>query len=345
MAVAKREALPAAMRAVELRAYDGAVHVVERPLPRLRSGELLVRIAAAPINPSDLMFIEGRYGVRKPLPVVPGFEGAGTVVASGGGFAARALVGRRVACGAPDGGDGTWAEYLVTSPRRCFLLRPGISDEAGATLLINPVTAWVLMQSARRDKHRAVAQTAAAGAIGRMLLRLSLRHKLPMVHIVRRPAQAALLRSLGAEHVLDSSRPEFTDALAQSFQKLGVTLAFDAVAGEMTGTLLRALPAGGRVMVYGALAEEPCAVEPGALIFGQRAVGGFWLSDWLRGARPLEQARAGLAVQRLLGGALKTEVAARLPLERAAEALERYAKRMTEGKVLLVPSRAQRRLT
>lgn len=339
---AKKDALPASMRAVELRAYDGTVHVVERPLPKPRSGELLIRMAAAPINPSDLMFIKGRYGVRKPLPVIPGFEGAGTVVASGGGLAARALVGRRVACGVADAADGTWAEYVVTTPRRCFLLRPGIDDEAGSMLLVNPMTAWVLMSAARRDKHRAVAQTAAAGALGRMLLNLSISNKLPMVHVVRRPAQVSLLRSLGAEHVLDSNQPGFEEALTERCQRLGVTLAFDAVAGKMTGTLLRALPPCGRVTVYGALSEERCAVDPGALVFGHRAVDGFWLSDWLRDARPLEQARAGLAVQRLLRGNLKTEVAARLPLERAAEAIARYAGRMTEGKVLLVPARARR---
>jgi len=331
------------MRAVELRAYDGSLHVVERPLPKLRSGELLVRLAAAPINPSDLAFIKGRYGVRKPLPIVPGFEGAGTVVASGGGLASRALVGRRVACGAPDGGDGTWAEFIVTSPRRCFPLRPRIDDEAGATLLVNPLTAWVLMASARREKHRAVAQTAAASALGRMLLRLSLRYGPPMVHVVRRPAQVALLKSLGAEHVLDSSRPDFAAELERAFRTLGVTRVFDAVAGSLTNQLVRALPSGGRVTVYGALSEEPCTLEPGSLIFGHRSVDGFWLSEWFREAHPLDQARAGLAVQRLLGGELKTEVAARLPLERAAEAVERYTGRMTEGKVLLVPSRSDAR--
>src|SRR5262245_2149951 len=104
----RKKDLPPTMQALELRAYDGApssLALVERPIPRPRHGEVLVRIAATPINPSDLSFLLGLY-VRKDLPVVPGFEASGQVVASGGGIGARVLTGRRVACAAPRDGDG-----------------------------------------------------------------------------------------------------------------------------------------------------------------------------------------------------------------------------------------------
>src|SRR5436305_13573525 len=104
--------IPETMRAVELRAYEGgpdALAVVERPVPMPGVGQVLMRIAASPVNPSDLSFLRGAYGIRKSLPVVPGFEASGVVVASGGGVWANHIVGRRVACAAPAGGDGTWA--------------------------------------------------------------------------------------------------------------------------------------------------------------------------------------------------------------------------------------------
>ncbi|MGA8700491.1 MAG: alcohol dehydrogenase catalytic domain-containing protein [Candidatus Sulfotelmatobacter sp.] len=109
--------IPATMRAVQLRAYDGnpeSVAVVEVPMPRPGPGQVLIRVAASPINPSDLMFIRGLYGFKKPLPATPGFEGSGTVVEAGSGMMPRFLKGRRVACTAADPtvAGGMWAEYL-----------------------------------------------------------------------------------------------------------------------------------------------------------------------------------------------------------------------------------------
>ena len=163
------------MQALELHSYEGwrtGLRLVEKPVPRPGAGQVLVRMAAAPVNPADFAFMKGQYGVRKPLPTVPGLEGSGLVVAAGGGLAARFLVGRRVACVAPDHSDGTWAEYLVASPHRCMPLRRGVSLEQGATALVNPLSAWAMLDLARRGGHRTVVQTAAAGALGRMLLRL-----------------------------------------------------------------------------------------------------------------------------------------------------------------------------
>jgi NADPH2:quinone reductase len=118
---------PATMRAVQLRAYDGnpeSIAVVDLSVPRPGPGQVLVRVAASPINPSDLMFIRGLYGFKKPLPAIPGFEGSGTVVEAGSGMMPRFLKGRRVACAAadPNIAGGMWAEYLVTSAQLCVPL-------------------------------------------------------------------------------------------------------------------------------------------------------------------------------------------------------------------------------
>jgi NADPH:quinone reductase-like Zn-dependent oxidoreductase len=331
--------LPETMRVLSLTAYDGrpeSLRLTQRPVPRPTAGQVLVRVAAAPINPSDLMFVRGLYGVRKPLPTVPGFEGSGTVVAAGS-MAGQLLVGRRVACSAPPKGDGTWAEYVAAPLAGCLPLRGHISDEQGASLFINPFTAWALMEKARREKHRALAQTAAASALGRMLVTLSVRRKVPMVHIVRKAEQVELLRRLGAEHVVNSSEPEFEERLRLLFHELGVTLAFDAVAGRMTGQLLQAMPEGGTVTVYGGLSEQECAVPPGALIFGRKRVEGFWLMDWFRKGFGREQLRALVEVPSLVGKELETPMRARLPLESESEALRIAALDMTAGKVLFVP--------
>ncbi len=334
------KSIPATMRALELRSYDGGddtLALVEKPVPRPGKDEVLVRVAASPVNPSDLMFLRGMY-VRKKLPVVPGFECSGVVVTAGGSVLSRYLLGKRVACGAPMEGDGTWAEYMVTAAGVSIPLIKSTNIEQAASLIVNPFTAWALLDGAKQHGARAVAQTAAASALGRMLVRLAARRRVPLVNIVRRAEQVELLRSEGAVHVLDSSDADFDARLRDLCRELGVTVAFDAVAGEMTGRLLRAMPDNSRVVVYGALSQEGGAIDPRSLIFEGKQVEGFWLSRWLRSLTLPRRVLTARKVQKLLDSDLKTEIRARLPLEKAVEGLRDYAAEMTGGKVLFVPS-------
>jgi NADPH:quinone reductase len=330
------------MRAVQLNAYDGrpeSISIVEVPVPRPAAGQVLIRVAASPINPSDLMFIRGLYGFKKPLPATPGFEGSGTVVDAGSGIMPRFLRGKRVACAAADAkiAGGMWAEYVVTSAHMCVPLIKQVDMEQGATMLVNPFTAWALMDEARRGKHRAVVQTAAASALGRMIVHLGKRFRIPTINIVRRAEQAELLRSLGAEYVLDSSDPGFDSELREVCRRLGATIGFDAVAGEMSGRVLQAQPRASRLIVYGALSLKAHQIDPASLIFEGKRVEGFWLSSWLRKRNLVSQLRVARQVQRLLAADLKSEIQERVPLENASQALNKYADNMTGGKVLIVP--------
>jgi NADPH2:quinone reductase len=332
--------LPETMRALYLTAYDGrpeSLQVTELPVPKPGPGQVLVRVAAAPINPSDLMFVRGLYGVKKPLPAVPGFEGSGKVVAAGS-LAGRLLVGRRVGCVPLPTMNGTWAEYVVAPMGQCIPLLPRINDEQGASFFVNPFSAWALMDLARRGKHRALVQSAAASTLGRMLLKLARKEKLPIVNVVRRSEQEELLRKLGAEHVVNSSEPEFEERLRLRCQELGVSLAFDAVAGSMTGHLARALVDGGTVIVYGGLSEQECRINPQEFIFHGKKLEGFWLSDFFKGRFGKDQLRALVDVPLLVGKEFETPVRAKLPLESAGEALRIAASDMTAGKVFFTPS-------
>src|ERR1700692_309998 len=120
--------IPSTMRAVQLSAYDGrpeSISIIEMPVPRPGPGEVLVRVHASPLNPSDDLFVRGLYGFRKPLPAVPGFEGSGTVVEAGRGALTRFLNGKRVACTAAGANiaGGMWAEYVVVPAPFCVPLR------------------------------------------------------------------------------------------------------------------------------------------------------------------------------------------------------------------------------
>jgi NADPH:quinone reductase len=124
----KKHSIPSTMHAVQLDEPNGGLTLREIPLPRPQAGQVLIRMTAAPINPSDLGSLSGlSYSGRRQFPFTPGLEGSGTVIEAGQGFMPRLLNGRRVACSAPLAGDGTWAEYMVTSAQSCIPLNKDVT--------------------------------------------------------------------------------------------------------------------------------------------------------------------------------------------------------------------------
>jgi NADPH:quinone reductase-like Zn-dependent oxidoreductase len=331
-------ALPTHMKAVVLKDCDGtpqSLEVADLPVPRLKSGQVLIKVASSSVGPADLMFLKGQYGIKKPLPVVPGFEGSGTVMASGGGLMGRGLIGRRVACVAPEDGHGTWAEYMVTSTDVCIPLSKNISFEQGAYLAINPMTALALIEIARTGGNSAFVQTAAASTLGLMIARLATRFQLTGIHIVRRAEQVQKLRSLGCEHVFDSNDASFQKRLTEACNKFKATIAFDAVGGELTRRLGLALPPESRIVVYGALADEPCQIDSKDFFFRDKKLEGFWLSRWIKRKGFFQRLFLAYRIQKLLPNELQTLIQARFPLEDILSAIDLYEKQRAEGKVLL----------
>lgn len=327
--------IPKMMKTAVLHTYDQPLALEEHPVPQPGPGEVLIRMAHAPINPSDLSALEGRYANPKPLPNTPGMEGSGTVVAAGGGLLPRLWMGRRVACVAPAGSGGTWAEYMVTKAQVCAPLRANVTFEQGAMMFVNPLSAWAMLDIALSENHQAIVSTAAASALGRMMLRLGQRMKLPIIHVVRRQEQVDLLQRIGAEYVLNSSEPDYDAKLKAFCHKLSATLAFDAIAGSTTFQLAEAIPAGGKVVVYGGLSQEPSIIDPRKLIFEQKSVTGFWLSAWQRETSLLKALRIVGKVQNLLGSDLKTAVSTHITLSDINQGIAQYQNNMTDGKVLL----------
>jgi len=331
---------PDRMKAVVLDSYTGAqaLRLEERPVPKPGQDQVLVKVAASPINPSDLSFIHGLYGFQKPLPVVPGMEGSGTVVAAGSGLMARYLQGKRVACVSQSRGDGVWAEYALIASNSVLPLDSSVSLEQGAMSVVNPLTAVALLTIAEQGGHKAIVNTAAAGALGQMINRLGLSQGIRVINIVRREAQVDLLKQQGATDVLNSSSSDFAQQLRDLCHQYRVRLAFDAISGPMTVQLLDAMPPHSRVTIYGGFSLEAAPVWPGQVIFEDKAVDGFWLSAWMGEHNLLQNLLIWRRAQKLLPTVLRSEIRARYPLEAAAKALADYQDTMTGGKVLLVPA-------
>jgi NADPH:quinone reductase-like Zn-dependent oxidoreductase len=307
-----------------------------RPVPAPGPNQVLVRLAASPINPSDLMFLRGAYGIRRPLPTTPGFEASGTVVAAGPGILPRFWLGRRVACVVQEE-EGCWAEYFRAPILRCLPVPRRITDEQAATMLINPFTAWALVDTARRARAKAIVQTAAGSALGRMIRRLAARGGIGVIDIVRRPEQADELRRDGARCVIVSSDRNFEQALTEACRTLGARMAFDAVAGDTMTALAASMPANSRIIVYGALALESPVVPVESLIFRDQRIEGFWLGGWFARNTARAFLRAWPGVLRLIDADLGTDIRARYPLTDTVAAIAEYEARMSGGKILLVP--------
>jgi NADPH2:quinone reductase len=233
-----------------------SLHDVSVPSPAVN--EVVVRVEASPINPSDLgLLIAGAdmsaatvagtperpivtaplgagalaalsARVDKSLPV--GNEGAGTVVAAGSSPAARSLVGRMVGIA----GGAMYTQYRVVDASACLVLPEGTSARDGASSFVNPLTALGMLETMRGEDHSALVHTAAASNLGQMLVKLCQKDGVPLVNIVRKPEQEELLRSIGAVHVCNSGSPSFTTELLEALKATSATLAFDATGG---GTL------------------------------------------------------------------------------------------------------------
>lgn len=331
--------LPQKMRALSISSYGGpeALEVVEKDLPLPGRGEVLIKMTAAPVQPADLSFLQGSYGIRKELPVVPGMEGGGVVVAAGGGLMARRLLGKRVAVFA-DGQDGTWAEYMKARATSVIPLKKSVPDEYGAMFLVNPITAVELIAKARKGKHQALVQTAAAGALGDMIRTLAGQQGIAVINIVRRAEQAEELQARGAEHVLVYGDADFAENLQSLARRLEADLVLDAVMGDQLSAIMSAMPAGTRAICYGALSGAGSPVSPAQVIFNDQSVEGFWLSSHMKTLSLPRILSIASQVQKLLSGDINIDVRSRPGLKEAVPAIREYVARMSGGKVLIRPA-------
>lgn len=337
--------VPPTMRAVQLDQPNGNLTLREIPMPRPKANQVLIRMAAAPINPSDLGALSGMsYSGKRQFPFTPGLEGSGTVVEAGDGLMPRLLNGRRVACSALLTGDGTWAEYMVTSAQSCIPLNRNVSFEQGSMLLVNPLSALAIVEMAQRGRHRAMVSTAAASSLGGMVLRLGKKHNIPIIHVVRRQTQVDSVRKLGGEYILNSSDPDFVDQLRTLAHKLQATLLLDAISGPMTQQLADAAPVGSTILLYARLSDEVCMIDARTALVKDLHFDGWFLPNWLGKKNLIRILQLSQQAQSLVATELRSPIYKHFRLGDAQEAIETYMNQMSAGKILFVADPEEVRL-
>ncbi len=288
-------AAPATMKRWVLCAVDpdptkATLRLEETPVPTPRSGQVLIKVSASPVNPSDYAIWQRTRPVTDPEPI--GNEGSGVVVASGGGMYANSIVGKKVGFTCNVKGSNSYAEYCVVDALKgCFPLPDNVPVEDAASHFVNPYTAYGFLDTIRarhvaskKSPRPGLVHTAACSQLGQMLVKLcSKEGGITLINVVRRESQAATLRALGAVHIVNTSEEGWEATLKAKIKELGVQFAFDAVAGEMTGKLLSLLPSKGTCFVYGRLSNQACAeIQPLDLIYRRKKLEGFFLSSWIK---------------------------------------------------------------
>jgi NADPH:quinone reductase-like Zn-dependent oxidoreductase len=349
---------------------------VEAPDPG--PDEVVVRMEAAPLNPSDLGLLFGPAdldtakasgGADAPvvtaqvpekllrsvaarldqsLPV--GNEGAGVVVATGDSEQARALAGRNVSVI----GGAMYSQYRTLKVGQCMALPEGTSPTDGASWFVNPFTALGMVETMKAEGHSALVHTAAASNLGQMLVKLCQADGVPLVNIVRRPEQAEKLRALGARHVVDSSSDSFMEDLIAALRETKATLAFDAIGGgPLAGQILSAMEAALNADAeeysrYGSATHKQVYIY-GALDLSETrlprnvgmawGVGGWLLTPFLQKAGP-DVARLHERVARELKTTFASHYTKEVSLAGALslDAIATYGRKATGEKYLINPS-------
>ena len=324
------------MRAIRFERFGPpaeVLHLMDVPAPEPGPGQVRLRLTHRPINPSDLLTVSGEYGALPRLPATPGFEGVGRVEALGEGTRGIAP-GMRVV---PLSAGGTWRESAVADAAMLVPVPDAVSDAAAAQFVVNPVTAWVMLEEELKlQPGDWLVQTAAGSTLGRLVIQLGRLRGYRTINLVRRPEQVEELLALGADAAFATGDGDVMARIKELTGGRGAAAALDAVGGETGALALRALRPGGTLLVYGMLGSEPLPLHNGEMLFRGLTVQGFWLSHWFRKTPPAQVAATlGNLMQLMAEGELVPPVEAEYDLADFRAAIAHAERPGRQGKVLL----------
>ncbi|MDH4580864.1 alcohol dehydrogenase [Pseudomonas sp. BN415] len=309
------------------------IEAVEFELPPVGAGQALVKVLAAPINPSDVLTLTGEYGMLPPLPAIGGNEGVGEVVevaADVTNLKPGQIVLLPVGC-------GTWRTHLIADAKQLIPL-PSADPKQLAMLTVNPPTAYLMLRDfVELQAGDWVIQNAANSGVGSYLIQLAKIRGLKTINVVRRDSAVASVQAEGGDAVLVDG-PDLPKRVREVTGGAPVKLGIDAVGGASTDHLAASLAEGGVLVNYGRMSGEPCQVNPGSFVFRDVTLKGFWLARWFRQATPQQQMQLfGELIQLIASGKIKARIAATYDISQIKEAVAAAARGERDGKIVLVP--------
>ena len=318
------------------------LHLKNRPIPEPGPGQVRIRVAAVPVEASDLHTIRGRYGFTPEFPTVPGIESVGVIDELGGGTDGF-TIGQRVST---IGVTGTWQEYVVADAERVLTIPDNMSNSTAAQLLSNPLTAVILTSDVLTVRPGEwLLQTAAGSTVGQLVIQLGAHVGFKTLNVVRRRSAVEDILALGGTAVICTDDEDLRERVAEIAGHDGVFKAIDCVSGQVGADVSRALAPSGELVVYGALsthrqtdpAKLTIPVFARSLIYETKTVRGFWLFRWLT-ETPRDRIAATIerTVQLAYSGALRVPEGQPIPVEKFSEAVHLAEAPEHGGKPLLI---------
>jgi len=304
--------------------------IKDKPIPEPGEGEVRIKVTVANINPSDIMYVQGMYGIRPEVPGGAGFEAAGIIDAAGAGVQMPA--GTRVIFTAL----GVWQEYVIVPAKTVIPTPEGMADEIACQAFVNPFTAYGMLKESGLQKDQWLMLTAGGSAFAKFVVQLANKQGIKTLCTVRRDDQIEELLANGATAVVNTEAQDLRQEVKALTDNKGVDYIFDAVGGKLGAQVLDTLGYNGSMMVFGLLSLQPIPLNSGLLIFKNLTVKGFWLTTWMTSLSKEEKIEVTKTV---LGGLmqadLKADVEKTYSLDEVAEATKHADAPGRKGKILI----------
>ena len=304
--------------------------VSDVPNPEPESGEVRIKVATCNINPSDIMFIRGLYGIRPEIPSSAGFEAAGEIDKCGDGV--ELSVGMRVIFSAL----GVWKEYVIVPAKSIIPTPDEMSDEVACQAFVNPFTAYGMLEESGLQKDQWLMLTAGGSAFGKIVVQMCKERGIKTVCTVRREDQKEELLDLGVSAVVNTEKESLFKSVRVLTEKKGVDYVFDAVGGDLGARAMECLATNGTMMVFGLMSFESIPLNSGLVLFKNLIIRGFWLSSWLSTLSTEEKKRVTSVILKMLTvDQIKVNIEAKYPLGEVIKAIEHSNSPGRTGKIIL----------
>jgi NADPH:quinone reductase-like Zn-dependent oxidoreductase len=311
---------------------EEVLQISEQPIPEPGEGEVRVRVKASPVNPSDVMFVMGQYGIRPQLPSGGGFEGAGVIDALGAGV--QLPLGAHVSFTC----IGAWSEYAIVHQKSLFVLPSEIPFETGAQLFVNPFTAWAMLHESGLQEGDWLLLTAGGSTFAQLVIQMAHKKGIKTICTVRRNDQIAQLMALGATAVVNTEENFLPKKVKELTGGQWAKCCFDATGGDTSALAIQSLAPQGTMFIYGMLSLKETPLHNGLMIFKNMILKGFWLTTWMATApREVRQQAAMDIISMFSQGLIKIETEATYPLSEAVEAIRHAESTGRKGKILIIP--------
>ncbi len=311
--------------------------LTELEIAKPGDNDVIIKVHSAPINPSDIAFIQGSYNIVKTLPAVPGFEASGKIIDAGNNI--KNLIGRNVSCFVQDDKSGTWSEFVVANKNDIIVLKDNMEMDQAACFTVNPFTAYGMFEIALLRESKAVIQNAGGGQVAATIRMMAEENNIQVVNIVRKQKSADRLIQEGSKYVLVESDESFKDQLNSIVKELDATVAYDAVGGSLSGIMFNALPSDSELVVYGGLSNKPITdIDVMEIIFNNKIISGFNLLDWKTDMDTEEFDKISEKLQdKFISGEYNTNIRDVSSLDDIVSSMRNYISDMSSGKILVKP--------